>query len=283
MFKKIMFVAVLVAAVGAFAAQCAFAQYAGPWWNEWDFSTGTQGWTKIAGQGYWVDPVWQPNGPILPDNDVSHGGAANLYSPDGTIWEFVLPGSVNSFILQADLYVPNLMPLNIHSDLPGNGIQGTGVAMVNAVDGKLIGAGGRHNPDGIRVKDKTWDNTNRERSWIMAENGKTKTDPDYWDKWVTVQLQYNWNNDGKFRMYFYTPWVSPVHPGGWYLLGSWDIHPNAPNQYWNKIRIGAVVPDASSWTQTQIDNVKFVPEPTSLLALGSGLVGLAGLAIRRKR
>lgn len=272
---------VLIAALAlVFAAGAVQAQYTGPWLQVWDFNDGTQGWTKTAGPGYWVDPNVEPNGPVLPDGAPSGAGGGNLYSPDGTVWELQLPSPVTSFILQADFYVPNLMPLNIHPYLPGNGIQGTGVGAVNGY-GKVIGAGGRHNPDGIRVKDKSWDNTNRERSWIMEEAGVAKQD--MWDKWVTVQLQYNWQNDGMFRMWFYTPWVSGVHPGGWFQLGSWAIHPDGgENTKWYTLRLGATVPDASSWTQTQIDNVKFVPEPASLLALGTGLVGLLGVARRRK-
>lgn len=270
------FFVVLALALCVSAAQ---AQYSGPWLQQWDFNDGTQGWTKAAGPGYWVDPAVEPNGPVLPDGAPSGAGAGNLYSPDGTLWELAITPT-DQFILQADLYVPNLMPLNIHQYLPGNGIQGTGVGAVNYY-GKVIGGGGRGNPDGIRVKDKSWDNTNRERSWIMEEAGVAKEN--MWDKWVTVQLQYNWQGDGLFRLWFYTPWVSGVHPGGWYQLGSWAIHPNGGlDTTWTKLRLGATVPDASSWTQTQIDNVKFVPEPGSILVLGTGLIGLAGLIRRRK-
>ncbi len=183
----------------------ACAAQAGTVWNTWtqtwDFNDGTQGWTKVAGPGFWVDPSVDPSGPVLPDGGVSGAGAGNLYSPDRTVWELAI-NPTNQWVLQADLYVPNLMPLNLNPYLPGNGIQGTGVGARNNYD-KLIGAGGRSNPDGIRVKDKSWDNINRERSWIMEEAGVAKDD--MWDKWVTVQLQYNVGNDGKFRMFFYTP------------------------------------------------------------------------------
>lgn len=257
------------------------AVYTGPWTQTWDFNDGTQGWSKVAGPGYWVDPAVYPSGPPLPDGGFSGAGGGNLYSPDGTLWELTI-SPTQMFVLQADFYVPNLMPLNIHTYLPGNGIQGTGVGAVNMY-GKVIGAGGRHNPDGIRVKDKSWDNTNRERSWIMEEAGVPKEN--MWDKWVTVQLQYNLNNDGKFRMFFYTPWDSYVHEGpGWYELGEWAIHPGGgDNITWYKIRLGATVPDASSWTQTQIDNAKlYIPEPGSIVVLGTGLIGIAGLIRRRK-
>ena len=141
-------------------------------------------------------------------------------------------------------------------------------------------AGGRGNPDGVRVKDKAWDNTNRERSWLMEEAGKTKTDPTYWDKWVTVQLMYNWNNSGKFTAAVYTPWDSGVQDGpGWYEFAQYDVHPTAANRFYQTLQIGAVVPDASSWTQTQIDNVKFVPEPATMSLLALGGFGL----LRRRR
>ncbi len=255
------------------------------WTQTWDFNDGTQGWTKVSGDGFWVDPNVFPNGPTLPDGGVSGAGGGNLMSPDGTVWELSITPT-NQWVLQADLYVPNLMPLNLNGSLPGNGIQGAGIGARNMYD-KLIGAGGRGGADGIRVKDKTWDNSNRDRSWIMAEDGKAKEDPTYWDKWVTIQLQYNVNNDGKFRMFFYTPWDSPVHDGpGWYELGEWDIHPAGDdNNRWNTLRLGAVIPDTTPWTMTQIDNVKFwaVPEPGSVIALLSGMAGFASVAIRRKK
>ncbi len=269
--------AIGILAILAIAATAQAAVYTGPWLLTWDFSNGTQGWTKVAGPGYWVDPNNEPNGPMLPDGGVSGAGAQNLYSPDGTRWQYTLSTQYNEWVLQADFYVPNLMPLNIHSDLPGNGIQGTGVGAINQY-GKWIGAGGRGNPDGVRVKDKAWDNNNRERSWLMAEDGVPKAN--MWDKWVTIQLMYNWQGSGKFTAAVYTPWDSPVHNGpGWYEFAQYDIHPNAADRLYQIIQIGAVVPDASSWTQTQIDNVKFVPEPAALLLLGLGTIPM----LRRRR
>ncbi|MGB9624171.1 MAG: PEP-CTERM sorting domain-containing protein [Phycisphaerae bacterium] len=273
MMRSVTIVAVLAAASVAVAAP-----YAGPWLQTWDFSDGTQGWTKAAGGGYWVDPVAMPSGPTLPDGGPSGAGGANLYSPDGTIWRYTLPTAYDSWVLQADLYVPNLMPLNLNPYLPGNGIQGTGVGAISTLDGKWIGAGGRGNPDGVRVKDKAWDNSNRERSWLMEEAGVAKEN--MWDKWVTVQLRYNWLGSGKFTAAVYTPWDSGVHDGpGWYEFAEYDIHPDSAKRFYQVLQIGAVVPDASSWTQTQIDNVKFVPEPATIAMLALGGLGL----LRRRR
>lgn len=271
--KTLAIVAILAAASVATAAP-----YTGLWLQTWDFSNGTQGWTKTAGSGYWVDPNVDPSGPMLPDGGVSGAGAANLYSPDGTIWEYTLPTAYDSWVLQADLYVPNLMPLNLNAYLPGNGIQGTGVGAISTLEGKRIGAGGRGNPDGVRVKDKAWDNTGHERSWLMEEAGVAKEN--MWDKWVTVQLAYNWNNSGKFTAAVYTPWDSGVHDGpGWYEFAEYDVHPTPANRFYQVLQIGAVVPDVQSWTQTQIDNVKFVPEPATMALLALGGLGL----LRRRR
>lgn len=274
--------AIGILAILAIATTAQATVYTGPWLAQWDFTTGTDGWTKAAGTGYWVDPNVAPNGPTLPDGGPSGAGAQNLYSPDGTIWTYDLPTTTDWFVLQADFYVPNLMPLNLNTYLPGNGIQGTGVGARFDVDGKFIGAGGRGSPDGVRVKDKSWDNSNRERSWLMEEAGKSKTDPTYWDKWVTVQLIYNHPtlNSGKFTASVYTPWDSGVHDGpGWYEFAQYDVHPTAANRFIDQLRLGAVVPDASSWTQTQIDNVKFIPEPAALLLLGLGTIPM----LRRRR
>lgn len=270
--KKVAFLVVLAVAASANAVV-----YTGSWSNTWTFDSGLDGWAKTAGSGAWVNPAVNPNGPTLPDGGVSKGGAANLYSPDGTVWERPLATATNSFVIQADFYVPNLMPLNLNGSLPGNGIQGTGVGARFVVGDKLIGAGGRANPDGVRMKDKSWDNTDRERSWLMEEAGVLKAN--MWDKWVTVQLNYNFSSPGKFTAAVYTPWDSGVHVGpGWYQFAEYNIHGTPANQFINTLRLGAVVPDAASWTQTQIDNVKFVPEPASALFLVLG-----GLFVARRR
>lgn len=264
-------VCVLAAGAAAFAAP-----YTGPWLQTWDFNDGLQGWTKTQGPGYWVDPALDPNGPVLPDGGVSNAGGGNLYAPDGTTFQYNLANPVNSFVIQVDAWLPNLMPLNINQYLPGNGIQGAGVGAITQAENKHMYVAGR-NPDGPRIRDHSWDNTNRDRSWLFEEVGVAKAN--MWDKWVTLQFEYNWNNSGKFTGHVYTPWDSGVHDGpGWFSFAEYNIHAETAKQFVDRLIVGSVIPGTNSWTQGQFDNVKFVPEPATL-----SLLVLGGLAMLRRR
>ena len=105
-------------------------------------------------------------------------------------------------------------------------------------------------------------------------------------QWTTIQIDYGYTVAGKWSAY-YT--ACEGNGAGW-AAGSWqticsdkDVH---PSDAFPTIRIGGVpVPlYGGSWSQAQYDNVKLqvVPEPSGLIALGSGLVGIFGF-IRRKR
>lgn len=244
--------------------------YTGPWLQTWDFNDGTQGWSLVQGGGYWVDPASLPNGPMLPDGGASRGGAGNLYCPDGTRYQLDLAEPVKSFIIQVDAYLPNLMPLNINTYLPGNGLQNAGVGAISQGESKHRYVAGR-NPDGFKIRDHSWDSTDRSRSWLLEESGVAKED--MWDKWVTIQFAFNWQGSGKYTGAVYTPWDSAVHDGpGWYEFGEYDTHPEEASQFVDRLIVGSVLPFTSSWTQAQFDNVKFVPEPATVLLVLGGLL-----------
>ncbi|MFQ3548970.1 MAG: hypothetical protein SNJ70_04405 [Armatimonadota bacterium] len=252
----------------------AYAQYTGPWSEEYNFDNGLQGWVKTSGGGYWVNPNSLPNGPVLIDGGFSNAGGGNLFAPDGTRFELAMPGGyATSLVFQADFYLPNLMPLNIYPHLPGNAIKDAGLGAIDS-EGKYIYLAG-NNFDGVIIRDESkGDNYNwKLRDWIFEEAGKTKTDPSYWDKWITMQLVYNLNNSGVFTGYVYVPWESGVAPMGWYKFADTHINPNGPRM-WETLILGSVLPNKQSYTQTQIDNVKIyavIPEPASaaVLALGT--------------
>ena len=216
-----------------------------------------------------------PNGPTLPDGGPSNAGAGNIYAPDGTRAQIAIP-PVRSFIVQCDAWLPNLMPLDINPYLPGNGLQNAGVGAIGAFDSRHRYVAGR-NADGVKMRDHSWDSTERSRSWLFEEAGVARAD--MWDKWVTLQFVYNWNNSGKYTAHVYTPFDSAVHDGpGSYSFGEYDIHPNEANQYVDRLILGSVVPDSSSWAHAQFDNVKFVPEPAAMT-----LLALGGLGLLRRR
>ena len=149
-------------------------------WNQtWDFSDGTQGWTLGGAGAKWVDPALEPNGPTLPDGDVSHGGAGNLYLPDGGTATLdttalnlgnTLAGR-NGFVMQVDVYIPNLLPLTGFTfGYPGNMNHWAGIGMRRAGDGKGPTLTGQIDYGTNEAQDKSWDNTAFRDDWSMENN-----------------------------------------------------------------------------------------------------------------
>lgn len=283
-------VILLVVLACLLSAAAAHAQYTGSWQKTWTFDTGFDGWYAQKGGPVWVDPAASPDGPALPDGDVSHGGAGNVYLPDTSTIRFDVSGlglgcdglattGKKGFILQADAYLPNLKPLAVIGGLPGNGLSQTGVG----AEGTRVAiyAEGKQSADGFKGRDYAWDNTDRNRSNSFKE-AATLPQEQWWDKWVTLQIDYNYTEAGKWTVYCYIPFATQTSPNtpGWYVAsnGHYACHPDGSSV--DFIQLGGMY----SWTQAQFDNVKlqYVPEPGSLLALGTGLIGLVGMIRRRK-
>jgi len=251
----------------------------------WNFDDGLQGWT-LGGNAAakWVDPAVEPNGPNLPDGAPSGGGAGNLYLPDKGYAEldvsaYNLGNGAGrlGFALTAKVYIPNLSPLTgFNYGYPGNMAHNAGIAAVRS-DGKGMFITGEISNGRMRAKDWTWDNTSRGPKWTIE--GMPGQEATWWDKWVTVSFDYNFSVKGKWNAAVYIPWSGPVHTAGWQTLAE-NITCNGDIQF-VKLRLGSFGGD--SWTQAQFDEVHLcvVPEPGSMLALATGLVGFAGL-VRRK-
>lgn len=259
----------------------------------WDFNTGTQGWTFVNpgppyNNGLWVDPAVYPSGPPLPDGDVSHGGAGNLYLSDHAIATLDVSsynlGYLNGrqgFQLMADIYIPNLRPLaGFNYGYPGNMNHNAGIGATRNGDGKeMYIAGDIFNGRQV-VKDRTWDNVKRGPQWIMEDNATPDTL--WWDKWITVAFDYNFSTPGKFNAAVYIPWSGPVHTAGWQTLAE-NIDLNPGGVYFSGLKLGSQ--DGDSWTQAQFDNVRLtllpIPEPV-FFQMGA-LIGMGGLGLLRLR
>jgi len=281
----------------ALCASMASAQYTGPWTFTWDFDTGLQGWT-IGGPGYWVDPnVYPANGPTLPDGQSSGGGTGNLHLPDQSYARLdvsslnIGSGTVggqpmNPFVYQVDVYVPNLRPLgNFPNGGPGNHIITAGLQLLRLGDGKPLWFEGNQNYR-LAARDHTWDNTERGMNWYLDEPGQPN-DALWWDKWVTLQVDYGYTTPGKWAAWAYIPWNNSRGNAGWFLIGNgvWDVNPNVQWQY---LQMGGQY----SWTQAQFDNARLfvqgyqsvpVPEPVFFqLGALSGMGTLGLLRLRRR-
>lgn len=257
------------------------------WSHTWDFSDGLQGWTitdssptppYLAG---WVDPVVAPGGPTLPDGSVSGGGGGNLYLPNAAQARLPIPGANQSrFVLQADVYIPNLSPLTgFPNSAPGNWLHGSGIAAIRGGDDRPVYLRGYVGTLGFESQDRTWDGTTTRSSWLGSPTeGAADT---WWDQWLTLRIDYDWSAPGKIRYFVRVPWAwgDPLAPNeaGWYLVA--DRPYVNPSASWAGLLLGQI-PGTSGWTQAQFDNVKFVPEPTGLMLLAS--VGFL-VSIRTKR
>ncbi len=294
---RLTFAAVLALAL---CASVASAQYTGPWTYEWDFDTGLQGWT-ITGNGYWVDPsVYSSAGPTLPDGFPSGGGTRNLHLPDASyarldvtslnIGSGTVGGNAKAaFVFQADVYIPNLRPLGGFTwGYPGNMIHNAGIATLGYADYSPVRAlrlFGDIGKGGLLARDANWDNTDRRSDWVMEET--VSPDTRWWDKWITLQLDYGVTTPGKWTAWAYIPWNSYVHNAGWVQVGggAYDLHPTGV--WMQTLQLGG----SQSWTQAQFDNAKLyvqsvaapIPEPVFFqmgALMGMGALGM--LKIRHK-
>jgi len=275
------------------------APYTGPWTMQWDFSNGLQGWTlgQAGGAvGRWVDPAWEPQGPMLPDGGYSGAGGGNLYLPDRTFAKLDISGlnlgygmgpdgEREGFVFQARVYVPNLRPLTGFNGAgrsqPGNMIHLTGIGIERAGDLKGLFVEGELSSSrcSLKARENAWDNTDRRLGWRAMEGTEADT-AQWWDQWVTLQIDYSYTTKGKWSAYAFIPWDSPMAPAGWQALAE-DVETNPGGYALVNLRLGG----AYSWTQAQFDDVRLafgpptVPEPGAIVLM----LAAASLTGRRRR
>jgi hypothetical protein len=287
----------LIVALVLATASSAFAVYTGPWQNEWDFESGLDGWTLYGGGATYY--TGGGSGPLLPGGTATYSnyGGNSLWLPDTsyaripissfTSTQLGANGDVYSgkqgFILQADVWVPNLiddgstLTTGNFGGQPGNAISQAGVG----VEGTNIAlyAEGKTDRLGVTARDFGWDNTARNASNTLNQGGTVPGLPpeDWWDFMVTFQIDYGYTTPGKWTAYAYIP-VQTTASGtpGWKTCssGNYDVSPHGSAA--DFLQLGGMY----SWTQAQFDNVKiqFLPEPATL-----ALLGLPLLLIRRGR
>ena len=288
------------------------------WTHEFDFDDGPQGWSIQTVTGAtWINPGALPNGPTLADGapsgtsgldgDVSCADGCPDSTGGGSLWltgndangdESVasittqqllgLP-TVANWTMQADIYIPNLLPLthpNFHG-YPGNAITSAGIGAVRVNQGvdddPAVVEGGRGSGPGVepelRFRDfgvgcESWGNKWIPRA-VCPPGGTNPINPQlslhhpcgtpldqWWDRWITLFIDYDFTNSGTVQAWAYVPWGGPSvncsctgqRQAGWFLLMN---EPIAPECTAAQPRERFILGGAFSWTVAQWDNVKF--------------------------
>lgn len=295
------------------------------WTHEFTFDDGLQGWTIDPGSNptlpaRWVNPAWEPNGPVLPDgqpsgssgllgNASSGGGGGSLYLPgdnsnsggtspesvaERTVLSLIGVNSIESFVLQVDVYVPNLLPLTgfRHSGAyPGNHLESAGFCTINDGNGRSMCLEGAGTSSGsgingyLRFRDfsgsagNTWQFPtccsgktilDLEGLWQTCNNTTPTDKVNWWNNWVTLYLNYNYSKPGEVYVWAYIPWQHPepnceyaANASGWIEISRRAIGAEGiPVQAWTKFQLSG----RFSWTQGQWDNVKLsIPVPCNAI------------------
>jgi len=273
---------------------------------QYDFEDGMQGWYWYHGtdtritfiDGEWVMPGVQPD--LIPGVMGASGG--NLFCPADNngraiamldLSDKLVGGVTSSYLFRADVYIPNLRPARgFPWNYPGmtNQYSGIGALMAGTDWGTMVwGRPDKGTQVYIDYTGSSWAEK-RATDWIMEE--VTSPDTLWWNQWITLEIDWNYSVAGNVIARVFIPWQSPMGPAGrWWTMynGAIEMGPGAVRPVnISRLMVGACPTTAKApWSKSQFDNVYFdspdlVPEPGSLLALGSGLLGLLGVVRRRK-
>lgn len=276
----------------------------------WNFDDGLQGWTIVnsgTNVGSWVAPGATPllYSDGLGTDIYSQAQGGNLYLPgDGNgrttamldLAPYLVGGKTQSFTLQADVYIPNLRPLNFRYNYPGMLNQYSGVAAYGLDNGGVnsdwgITLGGNLAQGAQEYRDYTSDNwTRRRKDWIMEDVSTAPSYDTMWNQWIQLKIDWNYSQPGKVIASTYIPWTAPVAgPPGWVVLYNGNIEASGwmPRPFSiNRLGLGSYLKGDTPWSKSQIDNVIFnspdlIPEPASILLLGLGAIGLLSRRARK--